>query len=81
MDVVQLQHDINALLDWRKLWLRTFNISKCKHLRIGPPSHSTTYTLDGVAIDCVASMRDLGVIIDSDLKFHSHVNTAVSKAN
>ena len=26
-------------------------------------------------------MRDLGVIIDSDVKFHSHVNSAVSKAN
>ena len=81
MDVVQLQHDINALLDWSKLWLLSFNISKCKHLRISSPSHTTTYTLDGVAIDSVASMRDLGVIIDSDLKFHSHVNTAVSKAN
>ena len=26
-------------------------------------------------------MRDLGVIIDSDMKFHSHVSNAVSKAN
>ena len=32
------------------------------------------YTLDGIAIDSVASMRDLGVIIDSDLKFHSGVS-------
>ena len=26
-------------------------------------------------------MRDLGVIIDSDMKFHSHVSSAVSRAN
>ena len=40
MDAVQLQHDINALLEWSKLWLLSFNISKCKHLRIGLQSHS-----------------------------------------
>ena len=62
--------------------LRNPKIFQVRHiLRIGSPSHTTTYTLDGVAIDSVVSMRDLGVIIDSDLKFHSHVNTAVSKAN
>ena len=32
MDVVQSQHDTNALLDWSKLWPLSFNISKCKHL-------------------------------------------------
>ena len=75
MDVVQLQHDINALLEWSKSWLFSFNISKCKH----PQSRSTSYTLDGVVIDFADSMKDLGVIIDSDLKFHSHINSAVSK--
>ena len=78
---IQLQQDIDALLMWSKTWLLTFNIAKCKHLRIGPQSHSAAYTLDGIGIDSVEHIRDLGVIIDSDLKFHYHVNSAVSKAN
>ena len=81
MDVVQLQHDIDALFKWSKLWLLSFNISKCKHLRIGQQSHSSSYTLDVITIDSVVNMRDLGVIIDSELKFHSHTNSAASKAN
>ena len=80
-DITQLQQDIDALLMWSKTWLLTFNIAKCKHLRIGPQSHPAAYTLDGIGIDSVEHIRDLGVIIDSDLKFHYHVNSAVSKAN
>ena len=48
-------------------------------MRGGQEAIATYHT---VTIDSVVSMRDLiGVIIDSDLKFHSHVNSAVSKAN
>ena len=65
MDVARLQHDIDALFEWSKLWLLSFNISKCKHLRISQQSHSSSYTLDGITIDSVVNMRDLGVIIDS----------------
>ena len=39
-DVVQLQADIDALMQWSKLWLLSFNISKCKHLRVGSDSRS-----------------------------------------
>ena len=31
-DVDQLLTDIDALMEWSKLWLLSFNISKCKHL-------------------------------------------------
>ena len=78
MDVAQLQHDINALFEWGKSWLFSFDISKCKHLHIGQQSHPH---LDGTTIYSVVNMRDLGVIIDSDLKFHSHTYSATSKAN
>ena len=30
MDVVQLQHNINALLEWSKLWLLSFSVSICE---------------------------------------------------
>ena len=76
-DVVQLQHDINALLEWSKSWLLsllTFLNVNIYELVQGLILQHIQYTLDGVTIDSVVRMRDLGVIIDSDLKFHSHVS-------
>ena len=35
-----------------------------------PQSYSTSHTLDGIVIDPVVKMRDLGVTIDCDMKFH-----------
>ena len=34
-DVEQLQGEIDALMEWSKLWILSFNILKCKYLQIG----------------------------------------------
>ena len=39
------------------------------------------YTLNRVSLDRVCDMRDLGIIVDGQLKFHSHTTHVVSKAN
>ena len=57
LNLSQLEHDIDALLEWSKLWLLSFNISKCKHLRIGLHSYSTSYTLDGIVINQMLEKR------------------------
>ena len=43
-DVQQLQEDIDALYQWTRLWLLSFNTSKCKILHIGLDAFSTSYT-------------------------------------
>ena len=80
-DIIQLQKDINDLLNWFNTWLLNFNIPKCKVLRIGTSTFPQNYTLNGTPLDNVQDMRDLGVIIDSKLNFHSHSTYIVSKAN
>jgi len=80
-DVQQLQEDINALYQWTRLWLLSFNISKCKILHIGLDDYPSSYTLNGTVIETVFSMRDLGVQINSSLKFHQHTSITVNKAN
>jgi len=80
-DVQQLQEDIDALYQWTRLWLLSFNISKCKVLHIGLDDYPSSYTLNGTVIESVSSMRDLGVQIDSSLKFHQHTSITVNKAN
>ena len=80
-DIIQLQKDIDDLLNWSNTWLLNFNIPKCKVLRIGTSTLPQNYTLNGTPLDNVQDMRDLGVVIDSKLNFHSHSTHTVSKAN
>ncbi len=37
--------------------------------------------MDGTTLESVTEEKDLGVLIEEELKFHKHVSAAVSKAN
>ena len=76
--IVLLQEDINKLFSWSNTWLLNFNIPKCKILCIGK---STLPQLNGISLDRDCDMRDLGIIVDGQLKFQSHTTHVVSKAN
>ena len=38
------------------------------------------YELNGSTLEFVKSCRDLGVVVDDKLRFHSHVDSVVRKA-
>jgi len=86
---LQLQNDINKLVDWaNKLvdwankWQLNFDISKCYILHLGKLHGYGEYNIQGTNITSTDKIKDLGVIIDSNLKFHDHVNSVIiSKAN
>ena len=40
-----LQNDLDIFTQWNKTWQGSLNISKCKHLSLGGPSVSRTYTI------------------------------------
>ena len=48
---------------------------------IGTSTLPQFYTLNSISLDRVCDMRDLGIIVDGQLKFHSHTTQVVSKAN
>ncbi len=39
------------------------------------------YSLNGHNLEQVHQEKDLGVIVDDQLKFHAHISTAVNKSN
>lgn len=80
-DCDRLQADLDSLTEWSKMWQLQFNTTKCRSLHIGQHSLHYQYCLDGDVLEEVSEERDLGVIMDSQLKFHSHVASAVLKAN
>ena len=79
-DCFVLQNGINIMLDWSKHWLLSFNVSKCKVLHFGSTPYTGNYALDGIQLELLDNFHDLGMQLDSKLKFHIHTDTAVKKA-
>ena len=69
-----LQDDLDTLLNWSKTWQRSFNPSKCIHLKITNKHFPmlTSYYLDEYTIQQSQSATYLGVIIDQKLKWSGH---------
>ena len=79
-DFQQLQDDISKLLAWDE-WQLRFNISKCFLMHLGPPNEYGEYNIQGTTISSSDTIKDLGVLTDDNLKFHSHATSVISKAN
>ena len=78
---LQLQRDIAILYKWSKTWLLNFNVSKCYLLHFGPIHCYGRYYINGSEITSTESFKDLGIIVDSSLKFHMHTSTVAARAN
>jgi ribonuclease P/MRP protein subunit RPP40 len=80
-----LQLSLDHLVKWSAEWQLPINIKKCSVLTInGSESHKTLtasdYYLEGLLLAKSTSVMDLGVEINSDLSFQSHIGSIVSKA-
>ena len=75
-----LQNDIDVLLEWSNHWLLSFNVMKCKVLHIGNSPYIGNYCLGGTQLEIVEDIRDLGIQVDSKLKFHTHTDIITKKA-
>ena len=58
-----------------------FNVKKCKVLHIGSTNPCRRYKMNGHYLEDVEEEKDLGVLVDSDLKFHKHAAVTVKNAN
>ena len=85
---LELQHDLDLVSSTAQSWNLRLNPEKCVVMRfsryrrdlIKGPSLSP-YHIGGVQMKFVMTHRDLGVIIDSSLKFHNHVGNTVRSAS
>ena len=46
------------------------NFSKCTLLTISHPNHSTNYFMESFHLENVDDLKDLGIAINSHLKYH-----------
>ncbi len=68
------------LKNWMTNNFLLLNSEKTEVLITGPKNHTSNnlehcLTLDGCSVDSSSSVRDLGVLFDSNLSFDSHVSS------
>lgn len=82
LDSIMLQDDINRLANWCTLNNMHLNISKCHYIQFTRNKKvlENKYYIDGVEVQKLSSVRDLGVQLDQALKFDVHILNIVSKS-
>ena len=81
--MADVQSDIDTLYDTSLSWGLKMNPKKCAVLRFSREFAELTpavYFMNGTVIPPVKSHVDLGVQVDTDLKFRGHIRTVVRKA-
>ncbi|MCG8035226.1 MAG: reverse transcriptase family protein, partial [Candidatus Thiodiazotropha taylori] len=78
-----LQEDLHALAKWEQKWGMSFHPQKCSVLRVTRSRNPRTqdYVLKGVTLSTDSSTKYLGVDIQTDLGWRSHIDRVTKKAN
>ena len=80
-DNTRIQGDVDKLTEWARKWQLPFNVDKCKSLHIGKNNRKYIYAMNGRELEQVNEEKDLGILIDNELKFHKHTAAVIKKAN
>ena len=77
----KMKSDLEQLEQWSYKWQLPFNTKKCKTMHFGNTNSKQSYSLNGHILETSSQEKDLGVIVDVDLKFHVHTASVIKKAN
>ena len=80
-DASSLQKDVETLTTWSRVWQLPFNATKCKCMHFGKKNQQHKYKMNEHTLEEGEVEKDLGVIVDKNLKFHKHASFAVKKVN
>ena len=85
-DIAALQRDLVRLEQWSSTWLLKFHPGKCVVLTLGilekiERPRAFLYEINDTILEHMFEERDLGVYIDSKMKFDVHIEEKIRKAN
>ena len=61
---------------WMDVWLLRLNVAKCKSY--GKKPRQSYYTISDETLHKPDTVKDLGIIFDTQLKFVDHINTKIN---
>jgi hypothetical protein len=79
--VQQLEEDLLKLGNWANDWQMSFNTDKCSVIHLGSDNPKHQYSLCGSVLRESTIERDLGIMVDSSMKFTEQCNMAIKNAN
>ena len=78
--VTTFQHHLDLIHSWSTTWQIGISFTKCNILQIGTHARQLNYFISNHTLLPVDQVKDLGVLIDSKLKFNHHILDCVTKA-
>ena len=72
-DADALQKDTNQIEQWSSKWQMSFNASKYKTMHYGYGNSNRIYKINGKEIESFSQESDLGILIQEDLDWDTHV--------
>ena len=80
-DITILQNCLDGLLEWTAKWGMEFNVKKCKVMRVGKSELPLHYTMNGTKLAVTEEEKDIGVMVQSNLKPSKQCTVAAHRAN
>jgi hypothetical protein len=75
------QFDLNSLSHWANLWQLNISIPKSFILHIGKSNQKHSYYVNNKLVATTDNVKDLGILITSDLSWHAQCTYVCKKAN
>ena len=80
-DGEKLQKIIDNLVDWAEKWSMSFNVEKCKIIHVGHNNPRRKYFMRGKELSEASEEKDLGVIVEANMKPGKQCTVASKSAN
>ena len=77
----RLQNGLNKLGECTEIWQINLSINKCLALHVGEQNPMSSYCISGLQQANVTETVDLGILVDTRLRFDKHVCNIVHKAH
>ncbi len=78
-DRVSLQEDPRKISEWSQRWKMPFNVNKCHILQVGTRNKEFDFEMNGVKLEIIPCVKDLGVSISSNLNSPGNAKTLLVK--
>ena len=76
-----IKEDLKKLELWADQWDMEFNVNKCKVMFVGKKNSKKAYEMFGKPLLETEKEKDLGIVINNDMKVSSQCMAAYNKAN
>ena len=80
-DAAAFQNSLNRLSEWSERWQLQISTTKCANMNLTRSSSDNfVFSLGDAKLPVVTSVKDLGVTVDSNLKYNHHISNIVAQA-